>query len=440
MVGNPNDGYYKPGRWDVIQDNYIQGDWVEFSDAAKNIQPGQVVTPAAMLELSRGNQGVADTAMGAPGVSLGAQPKDAAGNYIAQKPYTPKSSFADLMDGLAHAGLFTGAVGGGLSLAGISPFSGAGGITSSVSDLSGFSPDKFYGSSSPDSWTAFKGRIDPSVMNGGGNMGFDPTADFGADYFSGANNYGTSAWAPNGVDEFGNPIDNSGAQYLKPGESNTVNGNPNFNTAPVQEVLKQLNSVPGGGSLVQRLLSGDGSLSDYARIASLGLGAAIPYFAGQNQAAAQKALAASNLQFGAPSRARFEQSMTPGFDPTSIPGYSGAVDTASKSLLARLSATGGNPFGQPGGLIDANKQIIAGTALPAINNYQAMNLNAGYGPGFGASNTASMAAINSDAGSLAGVTGALGQIAGTDGGLSEFLKKLTGTGQKYDPATGFGLT
>ncbi|WP_460992138.1 hypothetical protein, partial [Staphylococcus aureus] len=63
--------------------------------------------------------------------------------------------------------------------------------------------------------------------------------------------------------------------------------------------------------------------------------------------------------------------MTPGFDPMSIPGYSGAVDTTSKSLLAKLSASGGNPFGNPGGLIDANKQIVSVPDLPAIENYQA---------------------------------------------------------------------
>ena len=75
--------------------------------------------------------------------------------------------------------------------------------------------------------------------------------------------------------------------------------------------------------------------------------------------------------------------MTPGFDPMSIPGYSGAVDTASQGLLRGLS-TQGNPFGNPGGLINANKQIISGTELPAIQNYQSQNAAAGGFGSFGA--------------------------------------------------------
>lgn len=69
--------------------------------------------------------------------------------------------------------------------------------------------------------------------------------------------------------------------------------------------------------------------------------------------------------------------MTPGFDPTSIAGYQGALDTTSQTLLRRLSATGGNPYGNPGGLIEANKQIVSGTAMPIIQNYQNQNANTG---------------------------------------------------------------
>ena len=118
--------------------------------------------------------------------------------------------------------------------------------------------------------------------------------------------------------------------------------------------------------------------------------------------------------------------MTPGFDPSSIPGYTGAVDTASKSLLARLSATGGNPFGNPGGMIEANKAIINGTALPAIQNYQNENLNAGYGAGFGASNTAATGAINANAGSLTGAAGAMGQHTAPDTSHATLLQQLKG--------------
>lgn len=120
-----------------------------------------------------------------------------------------------------------------------------------------------------------------------------------------------------------------------------------------------------------------------ARLAPGLLGAA----ASGKQAGALQGLAGQYANYGAPSRARFEASMTPGFDPSSIPGYTGAVDTASKSLLARLSATGGNPFGNPGGLIDANKQIVAGTALPAVQEYQRLNAGTGFGTTLNAAGT-----------------------------------------------------
>ena len=162
-------------------------------------------------------------------------------------------------------------------------------------------------------------------------------------------------------------------------------------------------------------------------LGSLG-GAALSFFGGQKQTGALQSLAQQNLQYGAPSRARFEASMTPGFDPMSIPGYAGALDSTSKNVLARLSATGGNPFGNPGGLIDANKQIVAGTALPAIQNYQNENLNAGYGPGFGASNTAATGAINANAGALTGAAGALGQLTAPDNSLAGIIAQLKAQG------------
>jgi hypothetical protein len=64
--------------------------------------------------------------------------------------------------------------------------------------------------------------------------------------------------------------------------------------------------------------------------------------------------------------------MAPGFDPMGIPGYKTAIDNSMESQLYGLS-TQGNPFGNPSGLIDANKRVVAGTAMPAIQNYQQMN-------------------------------------------------------------------
>jgi hypothetical protein len=136
-------------------------------------------------------------------------------------------------------------------------------------------------------------------------------------------------------------------------------------------------------------------------LASTGLGVA----GARNQANAYRDLNNQYMAMGAPSRGRYEASMTPGFDPNSIPGYSGAVDTASKGILARLAATGGNPWGNPGGLIEANKQIISGTALPAIQDYQ--RLNAGTG-GYAGFNAAAPGTATAGIGAQGGVYNAVG--------------------------------
>lgn len=161
----------------------------------------------------------------------------------------------------------------------------------------------------------------------------------------------------------------------------------------------------GAGTSMSRILDGTATTADWlsvgGNVAATGLGVA----GSRNAANAYNNLASQYMAFGAPSRGRYEASMTPGFDPNSIPGYAGAVDTASKGVLARLAATGGNPWGNPGGLIEANKQIISGTALPAIQQYQ--NQNAATG-GYGAFNTAAPAAANAGVGANAGVYNAVG--------------------------------
>ena len=142
----------------------------------------------------------------------------------------------------------------------------------------------------------------------------------------------------------------------------------------------------GPGTVGASDFAGAGAGTDWAGLAKQygpALARALPGLFGaygsNKQVGALQSLAGQYQNYGAPSRARYEASMAPGFDPMSIPGYSGAVDSASKGILARLSASGGNPFGNPGGLIDAQKQIISGTALPAIQTYQNQNANIGFG-------------------------------------------------------------
>lgn len=186
----------------------------------------------------------------------------------------------------------------------------------------------------------------------------------------------------------------------------------------------------GAAAAAQRILSGVGTAADYASV----LGAAAPGIAGaigaSQQSSALSGLANQEWNAGAPSRSRYEASMTAGFDPTTIPGYSGALDSASQSAMRALSATGGNPYGNPGGLEAAQKQIINGTALPAIQNYQALNgASGGYSALNGAFNQTATQAIGSNSAVLSGLGAAANNVLNpssqNSGSLANWIKALS---------------
>lgn len=193
-----------------------------------------------------------------------------------------------------------------------------------------------------------------------------------------------------------------------------------------QGITSSASAGAAPGSALSRILDGSASTADWLNIsgnlASTGLG----IYGSRRAADAYGNLNRQYMEMGAPSRARYEASMSPGFDPTTIPGYSGAVDTASKGVLARLAATGGNPYGNPGGLIEANKQIISGTALPAIDAYQ--RLNAGTG-GYAGFNAAAPGMATSQVGAQGGIYNAVGSgLAGLLSPQPSLLDTLRGLG------------
>jgi hypothetical protein len=129
------------------------------------------------------------------------------------------------------------------------------------------------------------------------------------------------------------------------------------------------------------------------------------------------------MKYGAPSRDRYEASFAPGFDVAGITGLQGAMDTAGDTLLRRLSAKSGNPYGDPGGLAEVQNYITGNLALPALQNYR--NQNAATG-GFGAFNTTAAGGGNSGALNLAGVNADAGVWnALGDSAASVFSKKRT---------------
>jgi len=207
--------------------------------------------------------------------------------------------------------------------------------------------------------------------------------------------------------------------------------NPAWTQTSLEFLLNNPSQIlSSGGDALKSLFGNSGGsgtsggstdlLSMLGKLGAAGLGA----YASNEQSNSLTDLANKYQEFGAPSRARYESSMTPGFDPTSIPGYAGALDTASRGILARLSATGGNPFGNPGGLIEANKQIVSGTALPAINEYQRLNANTGFGSSMNAAANIQQNAIGQDANMYNALGYGLNQITQPKQDLASLIKSL----------------
>lgn len=166
-----------------------------------------------------------------------------------------------------------------------------------------------------------------------------------------------------------------------------------------------LDVLKNGGSGLKSLLGGDGGdmslLKLLGTLGATGLGALGSY----NQTQMLKDIADRYYNLGAPSRGRFEASFAPGFSMANEPGYAGALQATSDAVLRSLSAKGGNPYGNPAALEQANKYILNATALPALYQYRNQNASTG---GYGAYNTAAPGAATGAATSEGNIYSALG--------------------------------
>lgn len=200
---------------------------------------------------------------------------------------------------------------------------------------------------------------------------------------------------------------------------------------PNSDIASKLMSIPGGSSVLSRIINGSATSDDWLSTAGKIAATALGVIGSNNQAGQLNSLAQQYQGYGAPSRARYEAAMTPGFDPTTIPGYSGALDTTSKSVLAKLSASGGNPYGNPGGLIDANKQIVAGTALPAIQSYIGSNANVGFGAPMQATLGLQTQGVGADANTLNAIGYGINAISNPTPSLTDLIAQMNGKGYKF---------
>lgn len=190
-----------------------------------------------------------------------------------------------------------------------------------------------------------------------------------------------------------------------------------------------LGNAAGAGSVLSRILDGTATTADWLSVGGTAGSTLLGLYGSQQQTNALKDLAQKYMDFGAPSRARYEAAMSPGFDITSIPGYQGALDSTSESILRKLSASGGNPYGNPGGLIEANKAIVSGTALPALNEYARLNANTGFGSSMNAAIPLQTGAINSEANGLNAIGSGLASITTPKNSLQDLLKQMQGLNQ-----------
>lgn len=229
---------------------------------------------------------------------------------------------------------------------------------------------------------------------------------------------------------FGNPAGfNIGNEFTQFAPTQNLGADAIYNgaTTGAESLLGPLTQKIGeqaAKTLIGRMVNGTATADDYATIAGKLGAAALGAFGSNQQAKSLQALAQKYSEYGAPSRARYEASMTPGFDPMSIPGYAGALDTTSKSILAKLSAAGGNPFGNPGGLIDANKQIVAGTALPAVTEYQRLNANTGFGNSMNAAIPFETGAVGQEGNLFNAIGYGLNQVTNKEPTLADMIKSL----------------
>lgn len=207
------------------------------------------------------------------------------------------------------------------------------------------------------------------------------------------------------------------------------------------------NITRGFGELGSGLSSGFSGLGDAFGSALDRLGntqtlgtlgaAALGYKAAKDQIDAFERTQDKYLGVGQPYRDRLSQSYQPGFSMQNEPGYADAMNQSMSSLLRGLSASSGsNPFGNPGGLAEANRYALSTTALPALSNYRSGLLGAG-SMGLPTAGQAGLSAAGAAQGPFQQLGAGLGALTAPQNDLASLLKQLKGSGISLNLGSGF---
>lgn len=120
-------------------------------------------------------------------------------------------------------------------------------------------------------------------------------------------------------------------------------------------------------SALAKFFSGEGSLSDYLKIAGIAASTGLGVLGAKGQQDALSGVSDKYLALGAPHRARLESTYAPGFDLNNEPGFKSAMDTAAQTQARLWSPRVGNPADQPAAQAEIQKYLFGNVALPQLN-------------------------------------------------------------------------
>jgi hypothetical protein len=189
-------------------------------------------------------------------------------------------------------------------------------------------------------------------------------------------------------------------------------------------------------STLARILNGTATTDDWLKTlgtagsTALGmLGAKDQGDAIREQTNALQAMQNQYLNMGAPYRDRLNASYAPGFNMASDPAYTQALDQSANAILRKLS-TQGNPFDNPGGVMEANRYVTQNVALPQLNAYRSQlgtfgNLGVNTA-GTAGLNAAQSAGMQNNSGMFNALGYGINQLTNPTSSLDEMIKKLGG--------------
>lgn len=112
------------------------------------------------------------------------------------------------------------------------------------------------------------------------------------------------------------------------------------------------------------------------KLVGTGLQTALGIYGANQQANAYGDMFDKYYGMGAPYRDLLLKSYQPGFDIGNEPGFKNAMDTAFNTYMRAASAgnaqgvASGNPFDNPGALMESQKYLLGNLALPYLQNYR----------------------------------------------------------------------